>query len=455
MTIFKRRDIRENIKGLAIGTVALLTMTVPMLCPDAAQALGPRGIPRGGHPAAQQFGPSNESAPVDASSRTLGCGTATNIGQGNMAPLYVDGNPCNSFAIPNVAFTNIKICPRGSQTKCQVIDHVIVDTGSDGLRIGYSVLNPNLLAAMPNVQPPNSPPVPPSAGPQILTNCEEFADGSSLYGSVQQADVYIGDTFAPSFPLQIFGNPNFTPPPNSCGSPEGIKAFGANGIVGVRMALETDGGFWSCNTDGSNCTPQNIPSNSNPTPNLISQLPSDNNGLTIALHNIHASGETLPVLGLLIFGVGTQADNTPPQGTIPLQADSFGIINLTIGNNAAQAIIDSGTDVLFINDPALPLCPDGFSLCPITTKSSNPTPTTPISLGLYSYNANSPAFDVTYKVADVDILFANGIIALNDWAIQNPGFSILGLSMFYGRTMSFVFDGQQSPLGTGPINAIW
>jgi Protein of unknown function (DUF3443) len=181
---------------------------------------------------------------------------------------------------------------------------------------------------------------------------------------------------------------------------------------------------------------------------------------SIDLHNIRDSGATVPVLGLLILGVGTQADNTPPEGTIPLQANSSGSINLTIGNNTTQALIDSGTDVLFINDPNLPLCSDGIFYCPITTvslnRSSNPTPTTPISLGLYSYNANTPAFDVTYKVANADTLFANGIaVAYNDLAIQNPGFSILGLSMFYGRTMYFVFQGQQSPLGTGPINAMW
>jgi hypothetical protein len=455
MIIGKRRDVHEKIKGLAIGTVALLAMTVPMLCPDATQA-GPRGIPRGGPPAAQNGSepiPSDPSQPVDASSRTLGCGTATNIGLDNMAPLYVDGNPCNSsFVVSNLAYTNIKICPPGSQTNCQVIDHVIVDTGSVGLRIGSSVINSKLLAAMPYVQ--TNPP--PPAGPQILTNCVGFADGSTLYGPVQTADVYIADRLATNFPLQIFGK-NLTPP-NGCGSAEGIKELGANGLVGVRITLETEGGFYSCNTDGSSCTSENT--TSNPTPNLISKLQNDNNGITIDLHNIKDSGATVPVLGLLILGVGTQADNTPPEGIIPLQANSSGSINLTIGNNTTQALIDSGTDVLFINDPNLPLCSDGFFYCPITTvslnRSSNPTPTTPISLGLYSYNANTPAFDVTYKVANADTLFANGIaVAYNDLAIQNPGFSILGLSMFFGRTMYFVFAGQPSPLGTGPINAMW
>jgi hypothetical protein len=463
MSIFRRRDIHEKIKGLAIGTVALLAMTVPMLCPDAAQAKGPRIIPLG--PPATQNGfepsPPDESQPVDASSRTLGCGTATNIGQANMAPLYVDGNPCLSeiFMTNTVAYTNIKICPPGSQANCQVIDHVIVDTGSVGLRIGYSVLknNPNLLAGMQNVS---------TGGAQILTNCQGFFDGSSLYGPVQTADVYIADTFAPNFPLQIFGQ--IDPGSNVCGSPEGIKQFGANGIVGVRISpLGAEGSFYSCNTDGkssctgctfdgSKCTTENT--TYNPIPNLVSQLKNDNNGFTIDLHNIQDSGATVPVLGLLILGVGTQADNTPPEGIIPLQAPGA-YINLTIGNNTASgAIIDSGTSVLFINDPDLPPCPvNSFFYCPITTKSKNPTPTTPISLGLSSNTATTPAFDVTYKVGNADALFFNGIaLAYNDLAASADGLSpTLGLPMFFGRTMYFVFDGQQSPLGTGPINAIW
>ena len=77
------------------------------------------------------------------------------------------------------------------------------------------------------------------------------------YGPVQIADVYIADTFASSFPLQIFGNEKFTPP-SDCPSPDSIKQFGANGIVGVRISLEAEGAFYSCNTDGSSCAPEDI-----------------------------------------------------------------------------------------------------------------------------------------------------------------------------------------------------
>jgi hypothetical protein len=63
---------------------------------------------------------------------------------------------------------------------------------------------------------------------------------------------------------------------------------------------------------------------------------------------------------LLIFGVGTQADNTPPERTIPLLASpSSGYFNLLIGNNTTGmiTIINSGTPFLFVNDPDANLPP--------------------------------------------------------------------------------------------------
>ena len=109
----------------------------------------------------------------------LGCGTATEIGNSNLAPLYVDGG-CMPQTNPNIAFTNIKICAPGSKTNCQVIDHVQVDTGSVGLRLSSSAVNGSLLQAMTKI---------PTSGGQILTGCAVFGDLSLLYGPIQTADV--------------------------------------------------------------------------------------------------------------------------------------------------------------------------------------------------------------------------------------------------------------------------
>ena len=184
MIIGKRRDVHEKIKGLAIGTVALLAMTV---CPDATQA-GPRGIPRGGPPAAQNGSepiPSDPSQPVDASSRTLGCGTATNIGLDNMAPLYVDGNPCNS------SFVCLQSCVHQYQDMSAWVPNELSGHRPchSRYRLGWITdrffCDQQQTACGHAVLRPNQPP--PPAGPQILTNCVGFADGSTLYGPVQTA----------------------------------------------------------------------------------------------------------------------------------------------------------------------------------------------------------------------------------------------------------------------------
>jgi hypothetical protein len=63
---------------------------------------------------------------------------------------------------------------------------------------------------------------------------------------------------------------------------------------------------------------------------------------------------------------------------------------------------------------------------------------------------NRAAYRMQMPIAENDTAF-------NDLLYQGSSSgvpSILGLSVFFGRTMYFVYDGQESPLGTGPINAM-
>src|SRR5262249_6083252 len=121
-------------------------MTVPMLCPDAAQAR--RGIPRGGPPAAQNGleAPSDKSQPVDASSAPWVVVPRPILAKPTWCRFTWTVSRVFPFTIPNAAYTNIKICAPGDETNCQVIDHVQVDTGSTGLRIASKAVNPKLLA---------------------------------------------------------------------------------------------------------------------------------------------------------------------------------------------------------------------------------------------------------------------------------------------------------------------
>jgi hypothetical protein len=296
----------------------------------------------------------------------------------------------------------------------------------------------------------------PISGGQILTNCAIFGFGVS-YGPVQTADIYIADKFAKNVPLQIFGQ-NLTPP-NGCASTAGgppwvASQFGANGLLGVDIASVATGYYYSCNTDGSSCEPDS--STSTTVSNPVSKFQNDNNGVTIALDGIPPSGATEPVLGVLIFGVGTQADNTPPEGTVPLQADSSGQINLQIdGNTSVPAIIDSGTPVLSFYNSSLPQCPSGsgYYCPPVPPADCAPTDNTIICLGLSSSGASTPVYDVEYTVGNTDDQTSNDIAF--DETLARHGLAFLGLPVFFGRSISFVNDGQQSPLGTGPINAIW
>ena len=54
----------------------------------------------------------------------------------NVLPIIVDGGPPGIAPYyVNGLFTSVRVCVPGSTTQCQTIDHVLVDTGSVGLRL--------------------------------------------------------------------------------------------------------------------------------------------------------------------------------------------------------------------------------------------------------------------------------------------------------------------------------
>jgi hypothetical protein len=110
----------------------------------------------------------------------------------------VDGFPCINWetygVMFNQSYTNIKICAPGSTTNCQIIDHVIVDSGSDGVRVAATALKSPLLKALPSV----------TSGSKDLTECETYVD-SFVYGPLKTVDLYIAGKSAKSVPIQVFG----------------------------------------------------------------------------------------------------------------------------------------------------------------------------------------------------------------------------------------------------------
>ncbi len=178
-----------------------------------------------------------------------GGGTATAY---NVVNAIVDQGPAaleaaNQAAV-DVLFVKVTVCAPGSTTTCQTIDHVQVDTGSQGLRILASVLNSTMLSALQPIT---------INGGASLAECTQFVDGYS-WGPLVTADLHIGgaDTAtsgesAPGIPMQVIGTTSYAVPvacSGVAGTPENtVTTFGANGIIGLGLFDEDCGTYCSGN----------------------------------------------------------------------------------------------------------------------------------------------------------------------------------------------------------------
>jgi hypothetical protein len=370
----------------------------------------------------------------------------------------------------DLAFVNITVCVPGS-TVCQNIDHVQVDTGSEGLRIPAQVLTLSL---------PQQ-----TSGGNAVSECVGFADQSFIWGPILTADIQIAGEVAKSVPIQITSNA--TPP--SAASNAGCKTgqteivtaadLGANAILGVGVFRQDCGPgcaqnvnndqYFSCPSTG--CLPITEP--------LVAQLqnpvwmfPQDNNGIIVQLPAVPASGQANVTGGNLIFGIGTQADNAV--GTaVALQPDtSTGNIGAQFNNvtyndcpfpncgpGHGSSFIDSGSNGIFFLDSQT-LVNEGFPIpdCSSIQGFYCPASTQQLTVNLFSENSatgtiiGSPR-PVQFSVANAQTLFNTGFAAFNNVGGPNPNSFDLGLPFFFGQKVFFGIEGQSTPLGTGPIYA--
>ena len=403
----------------------------------------------------------------------MGCGTVTSTGTGNTTPVVVDGFPCAVDGTAGIAnspqqpFISVKVCSPGSTTNCQIIDHIILDTGSTGLRIAASALQSTLKpgAGLPyyTASSPNG---------TNLTECETYV-ASYVYGPVVNVDVYIADESAKGTQMQVFGVSGFPVPsdPNGCSTGAGtetnsIVTFNGNGLLGVNFAL-FDGGvpYYDCAGATANCTP-NINPNFLGIPNIVSQFASNNNGVAISLPKLATTESDTPVVGTLMFGIGTQQNNTPQSGTLAIQNDAGGTFAVQVdGGSWTSAYIDSGTGISFFADTQnknLTVCPSSSNFtgwyCPTSTQS--------VTLNYANFGSTSTLGTTTLSVANPNYLTGNSI-AFNNVAGTNSSQNTinsevaLGLTTFFGHTNYFLFAGKTAPgtnLGggttAGPINGI-
>lgn len=370
----------------------------------------------------------------------------------NAQPISVDaglGGAVNQAV--NQAFTSVTLCPPGS-SNCQTIDHIVVDTGSSGLRIMSSVLAPTLL--LPQQTQANGDPV---------AECAQFADGIT-WGPVKLADLKIAGEHANGLPIQVIGDPDphFADVPPAClatGKPKNkVSALGANGILGLGVFRQdcescagsvTPGIYYACPLAGcrSALTPVALQ-----VQQPVSKFAVNNNGVIIELPSVPDAGAA-SVGGSLVFGIGTQANNALGAAKVISVDPSTGTFH-TIYNSIDNfnSFIDSGSNGLFFNDARILICANASSApgfyCPASTFNG----VAAIQL------ANGSSATVNFSVANADTLVTSnlGFAAFGNLGGPQVGTNSFdwGLPFFYGRKVYTAIEGTVTPGGpAGPYLA--
>ena len=356
----------------------------------------------------------------------------------NVALVFVDSGPAGASNIINVPFVSVTLCRPGTST-CQTIDHVLLDTGSFGLRIiGPGVLDPAL--GLPAITGPGGNP----AG-----ECAQFVSGF-LWGSVQRADVKIADEIAPSLPIQVVSDTAalFTRIPGSCTNIGGnlgtVAALGANGILGVGLFTQDNQTYYECTA--LNCTIATMPL-ANQVANPVPSFTTDNNGVALVMPAVAPGGATT-LTGALVFGIDTQDNNKVGSATVyaaNTSGLSIGDFTTTYSGRAlASSFLDSGSNGLFFADATIRTCigTTGFYCPPTTLQLSAVNSSVNGASGTVNFSIeNLLLLDTSVRAASVGGTFGSA---------RRPAAFDWGMPFFFGRTVFVAIAGQSTPHGPGP-----
>ncbi len=379
----------------------------------------------------------------------------------NVLPIIVDAGPSGlSYAYVNGAFATVTVCVPGTST-CQSIDHVLVDTGSEGLRLVGSVLTLNL-------------PVQKDSSGNTIGECTQFADGYS-WGAVAGADVQMAGEKATSVPIQIIGTSTLPNIPSACSSTgtgeNDVQTLGANGVLGVGVFEQdcggycvntTSNGFYYTCPGNTNCT-QTTVALANQVQNPVWLFPQDNNGILIQLPSVPLGTGSVNPTGSLIFGIDTQSDNalgsasfytTTPSGdyqSVTLNGQTYND-SCSSTNSPTCSYIDSGSNAWFILNAATL----GVTQCSGTNSSfycQNPTS----NFQATATGANAISGTVGFSIGDADTLFNNNQSATAFVELGSPGNTAasgptfdFGLPFFYGKSVFVVIENHSTSKGQGP-----
>lgn len=366
----------------------------------------------------------------------------------NVLPVSVNAGPTGNEV--NRPYVSVTICEPGSGTACTTIAHVLVDTGSVGLRLLASAIPPSL--KLPRAS---------SSTGEALVNCVQFVDKTYAWGPVVTADVQLGGKSVSGLGLQLVGDSGVAALGSACASGTAITSvneLGANGILGVGLGVVDCGN--DCATRSANgsyftCTDSTCTAVRGVTVATAAQIKhpvplftSDNNGLLLDFPAVANAG-VASVSGSLVFGIGTQ-DNNQAGSATALTTNGYGYITTAYaGQTLRTSYIDSGSNGLYFSAPAIPVCArTGYTdfFCPpaLTTEAATLSGTNGASASAsFSIDNTIEMFSVAGKAARPTLGGPSGDASTFDW----------GLPFFFGRRVFIGIAGRSSSLGAGPLYA--
>lgn len=394
----------------------------------------------GSQPQVQVVADSGESAAGDASARGGAIPRLPAVEIPGPAPNVLPmrlalGPRRQSFNTPYVSVT---LCRPGTSV-CARLDHVIVDTGSIGLRIQAAALPP-ALADLPAVSGP---------GGQPVGQCMQFASGRA-WGSVRRADVQLAGQQADALPVQVMDDPAaaYARIPAACigAGPSVTPLLDADGILGVGMGRQdcglacaisaANGIYYTCEASAG-CAPARL-DGVDQVAHPVAVLPRHNNGVVLVLPAVPVGG-TPATEGALVLGIATSSNNQLGRAQV-LEVDSRGLFSTTYKGRRHTSFMDSGSNGLYFPDRDLPPC--GSLFCPLAATALQATLTSArgTERGL-EFMADSPYWlrkdaVAAHLAGRMDGAFAD----LFNW----------GLPAFFGRAVHVAVDGAPTPAGPGP-----
>jgi hypothetical protein len=406
------------------------------------------------------FTPANY-APSSASNSSLG--PSGYLGLNGMS-VSIGGQGTAPSLLPNRPVVSVTICVPNT-TNCVEIPNLLLDTGSQGLRVYLSALpsgfNTNLQW-------------------YGMSECTLFGDNSIMWGPVALAIIRMGqESTSQPVPFQIVAS-DYADGGATCLSTvtselTSLNEYDANnppfllsplanynGIIGVNQIIQDcpwcaddaeNGTYYTCT--GTTCTNQAAALNQQ-VANPIAYMPADNNGITVQFPAAPASGiSSEPLSGMAYLGIGTQPNNTPAGSVVMLSLDlnenDTCYTDITTKWNGASicSFLDTGSNgYVFPNVTANALPTDQNDVF---------TPGSPMTFSAINVGNNGTQAAASFTVGNVDP-YLGSYPVLAQFASDDPNGQLngqfdWGLPFFLGRTVYLGYQGAQTVLGAGPFYA--